>query len=57
MQNETPPRDMVALAILLADVIGGTTDIGVLGPTGIKNKVARSFELADEFIKQSKEKK
>lgn len=54
--QELPPREMVALAVLMADIIGGTGAIAILNKDGQKNKVATAFEMADEFLKQAKEK-
>ena len=53
---EQLPREAVALAILLADIFGGPSSIAILNKDGQKNKVATAFELADEFLKQAKEK-
>lgn len=56
MPEEELPRPVLAFAILLADIFGGPSNIGLLNAMGQTNKVTAAFELADEFIKQSKEK-
>lgn len=54
--NEEPPREMVALAILLADIIGTGTPLSMLNEDGQKNLVGSSFAIADRFLAQIKEK-
>lgn len=52
--NETPPREMVALAALIG-MLACTRDYSAAKGT-VAGMVALSFQYADEFIKQSKEK-
>lgn len=53
MKDDLPPREFIALAILIADIFGGGR-IAILNSDGQRTKVAVSFEIADEFIKQAK---
>lgn len=54
--QDLPPREMVALAVLLADTIGRGSPLSILVPEGQKTLVSTAFEIADEFLKQAKEK-
>lgn len=54
MDKELPPREMIALGILLASVIGRSHSLAILNKEGQKNFVSVSFEIADEYLEQSK---